>query len=337
MSDFFAGKRCLVTGAAGFIGSKLVAALKARGATAGTFDRSGDPPLDVCSRESVEWAVGAHRPQVVFHLAAMTEVGASFKDPFLTSRVNIVGTLNVLECCRQCPGLLALVVASSDKAYGNKPASSLPLREEMPLASEGDPYSCSKRVADLLAHDWARNFGMPVRVLRCANVYGPGQKNSTTLITSSILKALAGQRPTIHAGQATTQREWLYVDDAVEAYLLAAEDAAALPGGFYEGLGSHAFNVGSGEVRAVGEVVEEVLWHFDRPKDFVEVGGGPCASIGDQRLDSSRFRKRFPEWRPLPFAEGLARTIIWHLEQADHEALPPRESAFRSALAKSNG
>lgn len=321
MSDFWAGKRCLVTGGVGFVGGHVCRALRAAGAAVHSFDRNNTAeersewPGDVTDAAAVRRVFSRVHPQIVFHLAARTEVGASFADPELTYRTNVLGTLNVLEACRVWK-ISAVVLASTDKAYGWRPPHELPFRETEPLRSSRDPYGNSKRLADELGHDYARTFGLPLRVLRPCNTYGPGQRNGTTLVTAAAQAVLRGGKPKVHRGQANALREWLYVEDAAGAYLLAAEDAWENHVHGY-GPGGHSWNVGSGCVETVGRTAGFVLEALGCDSDGWEAVADPPGTppAADQWVDSSAFRTRFPAWLPTPLGPGLAKTVDWYEER----------------------
>jgi nucleoside-diphosphate-sugar epimerase len=337
--SFWSGKRVLVTGSRGFIGTALCSELRRAGAEVfGADIISGvgqTRPHNVTSWNVLSECFDHASPHVVFHLAAQTEVIRSHREPYRTLHTNVLGTLNVLELCRTYP-VQALVVASSDKAYGDVPPSALPVRENYPLSWLGDVYSSSKRCADLLCHDYARLYGLPLRVLRCANTYGPGQTNPTTLVAGTIQRLLLGERAVVHAGRGKVKREWLYIDDAISAYLLAAEDAATGKVEDPDEPGAFAFNVGSGEVLSAREVVGRILNTFGQPTDVYALATtGAAPQLGHQCLDSTRFRSRFSEWKSVPFEEGLARTAQWWKER-DHAQGSPGQGSLGPALARGN-
>lgn len=307
--DFYKGRTVLVTGHKGFIGSHLSRRLAAYGANVVGLDRD---KRDVKNRYQVSSLFAECDPSVVFHLAAATEVRASYDDPLGTWRTNVMGTLNVLEECRK-RRVKALVVASTDKVYGDQYDWGGACKEDAQLLHNADIYASSKRAADELAQDYARVYGLPIRILRCANVYGPGQRNETTLITGTITKVLRGEMPVVHADARYSLREWLYIDDAVEAYLLAGADAASLPrnGDPYPSV-HPAFNVGSREIYSVDAVVRKVLVAMGKDLLNYELVADTRPQIGNQGLESYKFRRRFPSWTTVWLDEGLARTVAWH-------------------------
>lgn len=325
------GKRVLVTGGHGFIGSALRQKLQKLGAVTYTMDF---PPqgvtlcqtYDVRSWEDVERTFQQGSPQVVFHLAAQTEVRKSHAEPHTTYMTNVLGTLNVLEACRRC-GVEGCVIASSDKCYGNTmyDEHGKLCHEGQVLYHDADLYSSSKKAADELAQDYGRLYGLPVRVVRCANTYGPGQTNATTLITNTIERLLRGERPVIHHGMDNILREWLYIDDAVEAYLLLAQHACEHPkyGWACETPGALCFNVGSGVRYTVKQVIFAVLFQFMSFKEakdkmtgcYVDQETVESPQIGNQGLCSDKFRSLHPQWTCTPFDEGIKRTVVWHKEQ----------------------
>ena len=310
--SFFQGKRVLITGHGGFVGSRILQAVRQLGADAFGIDHNSASGLcnDVTDAAKVAERFASRKPQIVFHLAAQTEVLKSFRDPYGTYRTNVLGTLNVLECCR-VHGVEAAVMASSDKAYGNRPGWAMPYKEISQLATEGDIYACSKRCADEIAHDYGRVFGLPLRVLRPANIYGPGQRNRTTLITGTISRILAGERPVIHKGRENTLREWLFIDDVVKAYLWAAQEAAETKIRNPNEPGAFALNVGSGQVLSVKQVVQKILFAMGMPKDGYSLVETDGPQLNDQWLDSSRLESVMSGWKPIKIDEGLTKTIEW--------------------------
>lgn len=321
--EVFAGASVLVTGGAGFIGRALCARLRELDATVAITDLtakeagSSVPYVGVASPGRIETAFAMTEPDFVFHLAAQSEVGRGHREPHHTLVTNVLGTINVVEACRlRGEKLRAAVFASSDKAYGTVPREQLPYREADDLAVDGDLYAASKRAGDEIVSDYVRLYGVPARILRCANTYGPGQTNYTTLVAAVVRALLAGKRPSMFSPN--TEREWLYLTDAVDAYLLvAAAVATGNEGGTGRApenrplRGRWAYNVGSGEVASVEQVTKTLcrLADVDEERIMLEPQGREARPIPYQSLDSSRFRNLFPLWKPTPLVEGLAKTL----------------------------
>ncbi|HEY4346548.1 MAG TPA: GDP-mannose 4,6-dehydratase, partial [Gaiellaceae bacterium] len=224
---------------------------------------------------------------------------------------NIQGTWNLLEACRTTEGIARVVVASSDKAYGDQPV--LPYTEETPLAAVY-PYDASKACTDILARSYARTYGLPVAVTRMANIYGGGDRNASRIVPGTIASALVGESPVVRS-DGSPVRDYLYVEDAVRGYLALAE---ALPNDQIQG---EAFNFGSNSPIAVRELVELII---ERVGTAVEPDVRATAKlhgeIDRQYLDSSR-AERILGWRPqVSLTEGLDRTIAWYRAQASARA-----------------
>lgn len=314
----YAGLRVLVTGATGLIGSSLVRSLSDLGANVHIFSipqpepqsllvRSGAIERVVVHRgwlqeaEAVAAAVVAASPQVVFHLGAQTLVGRAREQPVETFRANIGGTWALLEGCRRLahpPS--AVAVASSDKAYGT--SDHLPYVETDPLAGEG-PYEASKAAADLLARTYGLTYGLPVRIARCGNVYGSGDFNWSRLVPGVISALILGQPPVVRS-DGSPVRDYIHVDDVVEAYLTLGALKIA-PG--------EAFNFSSGERLTVLEVVNVV-------SDAVGVRIPPVildearGEIAEQYLDSTKARTQLG-WRAARrLRASLPEIVQWYRE-----------------------
>lgn len=220
----------LVTGAYGLLGSWLVKALLDGGGRVTVVRRDAtarsplsalglEPALDVvhgdiCTPGLVERALVEYEVDTVFHLAAQTVVPTALRSPVSTFETNIRGTWTVLEACRH-HGAERVIVAASDKAYGR--SELLPYRETQPLAPEF-PYDVSKAAADLIARSYWHSWRLPVAVTRMANLYGGGDGNRSRLVPEAVAAALAGRPPVVRS-DGSPERDFLYVEDAVEAYL----------------------------------------------------------------------------------------------------------------------
>ncbi|MGB9183365.1 MAG: NAD-dependent epimerase/dehydratase family protein [Solirubrobacteraceae bacterium] len=318
MSDTtLSGRSVFVSGGYGLLGSWLVKRLVAEGARVTVLKRDAVASSalvlegterevsvvhgDICDGPLVERALGEYEIDTVFHLAAQTIVGIANTAPLSTFETNIRGTWTLLEACRRL-NVRSVIVASSDKAYGIH--EELPYREELPLQPIF-PYDISKAATDMIARSYWHTFGLPVAVTRFANLYGGGDLNPSRLVPEAVRAALEGRPPVIRS-DGTLQRDFLYVEDAVEAYLAIwalLEDA--------RGAGE-AFNAGGDRPHSVLEVVELVcrLAGTGVVPD-VRGTGTPAGEISRQWVDSSKLRDA-SGWAPrVSLEEGLQRTVEW--------------------------
>jgi CDP-glucose 4,6-dehydratase len=259
---------------------------------------------DVNDYELVERALNEYEIEVVFHLAAQTIVPIANRAPLSTFETNIKGTWTLLEAARRAPKVRRVVVASSDKAYGAH--KELPYTEDGPLLGQY-PYDVSKACADRIARAYAVTYGLPVAVTRCANLYGGGDLNWSRLIPGTIRSVLRGKPPVVRS-DGTLLRDYLYVQDAVAAYMRLAEclEAREVKG--------EAFNFGMDDPQSVMEVVQAIIEVSDRPMLEPIVLAEAQNEIQDQYLDSRR-AKRMLGWTPqYSLRDGLRETIAWYWE-----------------------
>jgi CDP-glucose 4,6-dehydratase len=307
-----------VTGAYGLLGSALVRGLRERGVEVTVLRRDVTPRSalvlsgleaevnvvtgDVTDGALLERALADYEVDSVFHLAAQTLVGTAMSSPLTTWEANVRGTWLVLEACRRLE-VPRVVVAASDKAYGAH--DRLPYREDFPLQPRF-PYDVSKAATDLVARSYWHSYGVPVATTRFANLYGGGDTNRSRLVPEAVDAALAGRRPVIRS-DGTPERDFLYVEDAVQAYLAIA---GALDG---DGARGEAFNAGAGRPHAVREVVELIcrIAGTDVEPD-IRGKGTPRAEIDRQYVDTTKLRE-LTGWSPqVPIEEGLRRTVEWY-------------------------
>jgi len=319
-ADFWRDRRVLVTGAPGLLGGWLVPALLAGGADVVTIVRDWVPESqliasgrvadvtvvrgDVCDQALLERVLGEYEIATVLHLAAQAIVPIANRNPVSTFETNIAGTWRLLEACRRSPTVRQIVLASSDKAYGE--SDELPYVETMPLDAEY-PYDVSKACADLIARAYARTWGLPVVTTRCGNFFGGGDLNWSRVVPGTIRSVLRGERPVIRS-DGTQVRDYIYVEDAVSAYLLLAEQLAAEPT-----LAGEAFNFSTETPLAVRALVDRILELMG--STLVPVVLNEARNeIRSQYLDDSKARKLLG-WRPLyGLDEGLRRTSSWYRE-----------------------
>ncbi|MGB9233648.1 MAG: GDP-mannose 4,6-dehydratase, partial [Terriglobales bacterium] len=259
---------------------------------------------DITDRDVIERALGEYEVQTVFHLAAQTIVGIANRNPISTFESNIQGTWNLLEACRHSPLVSAIVMASSDKAYGTH--TSLPYGEEMALQGR-HPYDVSKSCADLIAQAYSATYDLPVGITRCGNFYGGGDLNWNRVVPGTIRSILHGERPIIRSdGQYI--RDYFYVEDGAAAYMLLAERLSA-----DRTLRGMAFNFSNEIQITVLELVEKVLAKMES-KLKPEVKNEASNEVRHQYLSAERARKLL-KWAPeFTLDQGLDRTIAWYRE-----------------------
>ena len=316
------GSSVLVTGAYGLLGGWLVRALLEAGAEVVAVHRDDRPRSalatmglsgsisvvhgDIATEGVIARALSEYEVDSVFHLAAQTLVPTANKAPLSTFETNIKGTWLLLEACRKF-GVRRVVVASSDKAYG--PHTDLPYREDYALQARY-PYDVSKAATDMLARSYWHTWQLPVAVTRFANLYGGGDFNPSRLVPEAVTAALAGRAPVVRS-DGSPERDFLYVEDAVRAYLAIC---AALGRG--EGRGE-AFNAGGGRPHRVLDVVQLIcrLAGTGVAPD-VRGTGTPDGEIDRQWVDYAKLQA-LTGWAPaVGLEEGLGRTLDWYREHA---------------------
>lgn len=319
----YTGKTVLVTGATGIVGSWMVESLLAQRASvvalvrdepenselvrSGNIDRldrvrGGLEDLRLLQRTLADYDV-----DVIFHLGAQTQVTVAERDPLGTMEANVRGTYNLLEAVRTTRPETLLVIASSDKAYGH--SEQLPYTESHPMAGRGI-YDASKSAADLIASAYARSYGLPIAIARCGNIFGGGDLNWERIVPGTVRALLSGERPILRSdGQ--PRRDYLYVRDAVGAYLRLGD---ALAEGMEPG---EAFNFGNGTPTSVLEIVRELQDLANRPDLEPVILAQAGLEIPDQYLDPSKARDRLG-WSPaFDLRSGLAETIDWYRRLLD--------------------
>jgi CDP-glucose 4,6-dehydratase len=317
--SYWQDRPVLVTGATGLLGGWLTRLLVENRANVVCLVRDWVPHCellrtkladsvnlvrgDVCDLAALARILGEYEIDTVFHLAAQTIVGTANSNPLSTFESNIKGTWNMLEACRHAR-VSAVVVASSDKAYGDQPV--LPYTEDCPLQGR-HPYDVSKSCADLIAQSYHATYGLPVAVTRCGNLYGGGDLNWNRLVPGTIRSVLKGERPVIRS-DGRFERDYIYVEDAAAAYRLLAERLACDPE--VRGL---AFNFSCEDHLSVLELVSRILAGM-RSSLEPDVRGGGDNEIRRQYLSAERAR-RMLGWAPAySLQEGLRRTIHWYEE-----------------------
>lgn len=318
MNGFWRDRPVFVTGATGLVGAWLVRYLVNAGADVVCLIRDWIPQSevirsklieqvkvvrgDVRDQAVVERALGEYEVVTVFHLAAQTIVGIANRNPVSTLESNVQGTWSLLEACRRSPTVKQIVVASSDKAYGDH--DKLPYDEQAPLQGR-HPYDVSKSCADLIARSYADTYGLPVAITRCGNFYGGGDLNWNRIIPGTIRSILYGERPVIRS-DGSYIRDYFYVEDGAAAYALLAERLAERPE-----LAGQAFNFSNEIQVTVLQLVQRLLELMDSKLE-PEIRDEVSNEIRHQYLSSAKARRELA-WSPLfKLDDGLQRTIDWY-------------------------
>jgi CDP-glucose 4,6-dehydratase len=301
----------LVTGAGGFVGSALARELLQRDARViGVLrDSAGMRQLEAHGiQRRVDVVLGSindfglvrrvitqYEVDSVFHMAAHTSRQTAGRSPLTAFETNVGGTWNVLEAARLSPLVQSVVVASTDKAAW--PDS----QEETESSLRLDPYDASKACAEILARSYSASFPLPVAVVRCANVYGPGDANWSRLVPGMVRQALAGNDPILRS-DGTPERDYLYLGDAVEGFLAVAEQLPEISG--------RAYSLGTGHTVSVLAMVRLILAAVGDPGLQPRIAG---EANGVHRGAARPAAPRVPGWRPqVALAEGVARTVAWY-------------------------
>jgi CDP-glucose 4,6-dehydratase len=319
-TTFWRDRPTFVTGATGLLGGWLVRRLVDAGADVVCLVRDWVPrsellggPLaqrvrmvrgDVRDQELLERALGEYEIDTVFHLAAQTIVGVANRNPVSTFESNIGGTWSLLEACRRSPKIGAVVVASSDKAYGDQ--EKLPYDEDTPLEGR-HPYDVSKSCADLIAKSYAITYGLPVVITRCGNFYGGGDLNWNRLVPGTIRSILRGDRPVIRS-DGTLIRDYFYVEDGADAYIHLAEALRTKPE-----LKGEGFNFSNELQLTVLDLTKRIL---DRMGSRLQpvILGEASNEILHQYLSAAKARRVLGWSARYTLDEGLDRTIRWYRE-----------------------
>ena len=317
-----------VTGPTGLLGSWLIEGLLRPGADVVCLVRDWVPQSrfvrahvadrvkvvrgDVRDQALLERICGEYEIDTVFHLAGQTLVPVANRNPVSTFEANVQGTWAMLEACRRSPTVRQVVVASSDKAYGDH-EESLPYDERTPLEGR-HPYDVAKSCADLISQAYAATYELPVAVTRCGNFYGGGDLNWNRIVPGTIRSVLRGKRPIIRS-DGRYVRDYFYVEDAAHAYIQLAEALTQRPE-----LRGEAFNFSYEQPLSVLEIVTIILSLMNsdlRP----EVLNEATHEIRRQCLSADKARRELGWQASLSLEEGLLATIQWYTDFLKDEAI----------------
>ena len=318
--EFWRDRPTFVTGATGLVGGWLVKSLVAAGADVVCLVRDWIPDCelvrsghldkvkivrgDICDQEMMERALGEYEIDTVIHLAAQTIVGIANRNPVSTFEANIAGTWRLLEACRRSPKVKQIVIASSDKAYGDQDI--LPYDETTPLQGQ-HPYDVSKSCADLISYTYAKSYDLPVTITRCGNFYGGGDLNWNRIVPGTIRSILRGQAPVIRS-DGSFVRDYFYVEDGAAAYMLLAEKLAQNPE-----LRGEAFNFSNELQVTVLELTHKILAQMGSDLQ-PDVRNEASNEIKHQYLSAAK-AKRMLDWEPLyTLDSALQQTIRWYTD-----------------------
>lgn len=307
----------LITGANGFVGTSLaerllkdenisvVGLIRDRNfkSRKGVMDRISVVHGDIRDYDTVRYAVSKYEIDTIFHLGAITILRMATFDPKTCYQVNTMGTVNVLEAAREVGHVSKVIVASSDKAYGNHDI--LPYTEKHALLAS-DTYSTSKSCTDLIAQSYAHTYGLDTSIVRSGNIFGPGDLNKSRIIPGSILRILNNEQPVLYKGVGTYKREFMFIDDVIDAYLYVQD----------RGLPSEAYNIGGSGFQTVITTTEMIIEEMEaaghhcpegKPqileKDFIE--------IKEQYLDPTKLETL--GWKcKYSIREGIRAAIPWY-------------------------
>jgi CDP-glucose 4,6-dehydratase len=315
--EFWKDRNVLVTGCTGLLGSWLTKPLTEKEANIVGLIRDNVPRSNLnwsCFNNKIitvrgeiedyfllERTINEYEIDTVFHLAAQTIVTIANRNPISTFKANIEGTWNLLEACRRAPLVKRIIVASSDKAYGDQ--EKLPYDEKTPLEGR-HPYDVSKSCADLICRSYYETYSLPVCVTRCGNFYGGGDLNFNRIVPGTIRSIFNNERPIIRS-DGTYLRDYFYIKDGAESYMLLAEKMEN------KKIHGEAFNFSTEHPISVLEIVNKIIGLMESNLE-PKILNNATNEIRDQYLSAQK-AKALLSWHPLySLDEGLKETIEWY-------------------------
>ncbi len=332
MKNAWINKKILVTGVTGFIGGNLVAKLHNAGASVFGIVRNDNPSCylylegyhekirlikgDIIDHELLYNVITEQQIDIVYHLAAQVEVGVGLTNPFLTFETNVRGTYNLMEACRMAKNsghhIEAIVVASSDKAYGEYPVEKMPYREDYPLLPKY-PYDTSKACADMICQAYAIDqYKLPVVITRFSNIYGPGQMNFSAIVPDGIRSAL-GYSVFIPRSDGSMVRDFIFSEDVADLYMRIATALAADP----DKLRGQVFNAGNNDPINMRSLLIKIYEQLGNKKELARIidDMNGKKTVGEIQYQHMSFDKVFDHfnWKPVhDIDQGLQKSIAWY-------------------------
>ncbi len=331
MNNYWKGKKVLITGINGFIGGNLAKKLNTLGADIFGLIRNKKPSTflsyenllskvtliegELIDKNLLERIISEEQINCVFHLAAQVEVGVGLQNPYLTFESNIKGTYSLLEAIRLFPDFIeSVVIASSDKSYGSYTEDKMPYQEEYPLKPIY-PYDVSKACADMIARSYACDiYNLPIVVTRFSNIYGPGQLNFSAIMPDAIRSAL-GYSTFIPRGDGSQIRDYIFVQDVVDLYLIIGEELSKSPKKYT----GEIYNAGTNKPISVSQIIKTIYENIGNNialKKIIKLMSEKktVGEINCQYMNFNKVNQNFG-WKPNHnFKDGLIKTIKWYKE-----------------------
>ena len=311
-------KNILVTGGLGLLGKPLVSFLRKKKNNIFVLDRSKNKKRNsLIKGRNINFIYGNYQNKnflkkiiknkkinVIFHTGAVTQVLEGLKYPFKTYKNNIMGTINILECIRQINPSILLIYSSSDKAYGE-------IKKRNYLENDNlnsiYPYDLSKTCSDLICQSYSKVYKLKVAIVRCGNLFGPGDFNKNRIIPETILSTMKNQRLKIRSSGKLI-RDYLYVDDAVKAYFMIMNKLKN------KNSNTLIYNVGSRDNLSVIKLVEMILTLMNRRDLKPIILNKSKKELKFQKLNDNKIRKELGWKQSITINKALKKTINWYKE-----------------------
>lgn len=301
--DYFKNKSILITGITGFVGSRLARKLSVLGANVYGISRRIDKKNiikgSILDYSFVDNVIKDKKTDICFHLAGESLVESGQNDPYRVFKTNLQGTLNILESTRK-NGVNKIIIASTAHVYGKNRAPYF----EGYVPRPSRPYETSKACTDLIAQSYSESFVLPVLIPRFTNIYGPGDLHFERLIPKTIRSVLQDKSPVMWGGGAV--RDYLYIDDVIEAYLLMAEIDISKIGR------NRIFNFGSGDKISVKDLIEKIISLSGKKLTIKKISEQRTKEIEEQYVSFNKAVKSLGWKNKTTLDIGLDKTILWY-------------------------